>query len=71
MATLYRTDEPIKIAVRCDKCCRVIAYKLSATSGYLQLKCPKCGSEVKVDLSLRRARGAIFYRRVDRFSLVR
>lgn len=59
------TDEPMKVAVRCNNCCRVVAYKLSTTSGLLQLKCPKCGKEIQIDLSLRRAKVPIFYRKAS------
>lgn len=55
-------ENTLKVAVRCDKCRRVVAYKLSTTSGHLQLKCPKCGNEMKIDLSLRRTKVPIFYR---------
>lgn len=55
-------ENTMKVAVRCDKCRRVVAYKLSTTSGHLQLKCPKCDNEMKIDLSLRRTKVPIFYR---------
>lgn len=51
-----------QIAVRCNKCMRIIAYKISAGTGRIQIKCPKCGKEMIVDLSLRRSRGGLFYR---------
>ena len=57
-----RTIEPTKVAVRCNDCKRIVAYKLSKGSGCLQIKCPKCGCEMLVDLSLRRAKYPIFYR---------
>lgn len=47
-------NETIKIAVRCRQCRRIVAYKLSTTTGHLQLKCPKCGAQQVIDLSLRR-----------------
>ena len=43
-----------KIAIRCRRCGRIVAYKLGPTAGLLQVKCPKCGAEQKLDLSLRR-----------------
>ncbi len=55
--------ESTKGAVRCSNCRRIVAYKLSTTSGRLQLKCPKCSREIQIDLSLRRAKAPIFYRR--------
>lgn len=60
--------EPMRIAVRCDGCKRVVAYKLCGGGGRLQLKCPKCGNEMVVDLSLRRAKYPI-YNRVARIPL--
>lgn len=56
------TTEPEKVAVRCDDCKRIVAYKLCKGSGRLQLKCPKCGCEIEIDLSLRRAKHPIYYR---------
>ncbi len=55
-------SEPMKVAVRCNDCKRIVAYKLYKGSGILQLKCPKCGCEIRIDLSLRRAKYPIFYR---------
>ena len=43
-----------KIAIRCHICGRIMAFKLGKTAGRLQIKCPKCGAEQQVDLSLRR-----------------
>lgn len=40
----------------------IVAYKIAKGSGRLQLKCPKCGCEVQIDLSLRRAKYPIYYR---------
>lgn len=56
------TNESMKVAVRCDDCKRIVAYKLCKGSGRLQLKCPKCGCEIQIDLSLRRAKYPIYYR---------
>ena len=55
------TNTEAKIAVRCENCKKILAFKLGSASGYLQLKCPACKAEVKVDLSLRR--GRVFNRR--------
>ena len=62
MTPVVPTPEPIKVAVRCDDCKRIVAYKIAKGSGRLQLKCPKCGCEVQIDLSLRRAKHPIYYR---------
>ena len=45
-----------RAAVRCQKCSKILAFKLGTASGYLQLKCPTCKAEIKVDLSLRRGK---------------
>ena len=62
MTPVVPTTESTKIAVRCDDCKRIVAYKLCKGSGRLQLKCPKCGCEIHIDLSLRRAKSPIYYR---------
>lgn len=51
-----------QIAVRCTQCKRVVGYKIAAGTGRIQIKCPKCGREMVIDLSLRRARRMCFYR---------
>lgn len=51
-----------QIAIRCSQCKRIIAYKIAAGTGRIQIKCPKCGKEMVIDLSLRRARRLSFYR---------
>lgn len=56
-------DHPnTSVAVRCNQCMRIIAYKIAAGTGRIQIKCPKCGKEMIVDLSLRRTKGRLFYR---------
>lgn len=62
MTPVVPTTESTKVAVRCDDCKRIVAYKLCKGSGRLQLKCPKCGCEIHIDLSLRRAKYPIYYR---------
>ncbi len=54
-------DDSPRIAVRCKQCNKILAFKLGSASGFLQLKCPVCKSEIRVDLSLRR--GRIFNRK--------
>lgn len=49
-------DNTPKIAVRCQNCNKILAFKIGTASGFLQLKCPVCKAEIKVDLSLRRGR---------------
>ena len=49
-------DNDPKVAVRCQNCKNILAFKLGTASGFLQLKCPVCKTEIKVDFSLRRGR---------------
>ena len=49
-------DNDLKIAVRCSHCKKILGFKIGATSGLLQLKCPVCKAEIRIDLSLRRGR---------------
>lgn len=65
MTPSVNTIEPAKVAVRCNDCKRIVAYKLSRGGGRLQIKCPKCGCEMEIDLSLRRAKYPIFYRKAN------
>ena len=58
----YNDQPNISVAVRCNQCMRIIAYKITAGTGRIQIKCPKCGKEMIVDLSLRRERNRLFYR---------
>lgn len=55
-------EQVAQVAVRCNQCMRIIAYKVAAGTGGIQIKCPKCGKEMVVDLSMRMAKGSIFYR---------
>ena len=59
------SSQPVtQVAVRCNQCMRVVGYKISAGTGRIQIKCPKCGKEMIIDLSLRREKGRLFYRMV-------
>ncbi len=49
-------DNTPKAAVRCQKCNKILAFKIGTASGFLQLKCPACKTLLQVDLSLRRGR---------------
>ncbi|MBO5323662.1 MAG: Com family DNA-binding transcriptional regulator [Oscillospiraceae bacterium] len=53
---------PAKIAVRCSQCKRIVGYKIMAGTGRIQIKCPKCGTEMVIDLSMRRSNKRLFYR---------
>lgn len=54
-------DNGPKAAVRCQKCNKILAFKIGTASGFVQLKCPACKTLLQVDLSLRR--GKIYNRR--------
>lgn len=54
--------EPVKVAVRCKECGRIICYKISAGTGIVELKCTKCGAVASVNLALRRSTARISYR---------
>ena len=49
-------DNTPKAAVRCQKCNKILAFKIGTASGFLQLKCPACKTLLQVDLSLRRGK---------------
>lgn len=51
-----------QIAVRCSMCKRIVGYKIAAGTGRIQIKCPKCGTEMIIDLSLRKNSKRSFYR---------
>lgn len=46
----------IRVAKRCPKCNQRLFDKMSPASGYIEVKCTRCGTVVRVDLALRRAR---------------
>ena len=56
-------DNDPKIAVRCTNCKKILAFKIGTASGFLQLKCPACKTQINVDLSLRR--GRIYNRKAE------
>lgn len=58
----FKDQQSTSVAVRCNQCMRIIAYKIAAGTGRIQIKCPKCGKEMIVDLSLRKSKGRLFYR---------
>lgn len=53
---------PAQVAVRCNQCKRIVGYKIAAGTGRIQIKCPKCGTEMIIDLSMRRRSRRSFYR---------
>lgn len=46
-------DKMMKVSKKCPKCGRRLFDKLSPASGYIEIKCTKCGTTVKVNLALR------------------
>ena len=46
-------DKMMKVSKKCPKCGRRLFDKLSPASGYIEIKCSKCGTTVKVNLALR------------------
>lgn len=52
----------LRVSKRCPKCDWRILDKVTPTTGVIQMKCPRCKTEVKIDLSLRK--GAVKYRKV-------
>lgn len=49
-------QDTTQAAVRCDQCMRIIAYRVVPGTGRIQIKCPKCGKEIIVDLSAGKVR---------------
>lgn len=60
MTGANEVDNNQKVAVRCSTCKKILAFKLGTVSGMIQLKCPSCKTEIRINLSCRR--GKIFYR---------
>lgn len=54
----------MRIAVRCPKCKQRLFDKTSATTGFIEVKCPRCDKITTVNLSLRRV--GLRYRIVGR-----
>lgn len=47
-------SEEIRVSKRCPNCNWRILDKVTPTTGIVQLKCPNCRKEVKIDLALRK-----------------
>lgn len=54
--------------VRCSVCGRIVCYKMGATSGLVEIKCPKCSRVTTVDLALRKSKVPIHFRRVKQYT---
>ena len=46
--------KPMKVIVRCKECGWRILDKVTPATGIIEVKCQRCGTVSKVDLSLRR-----------------
>ena len=64
------TGNEIGIVKRCPKCNWRILDKVTATTGIIQIKCPKCKNEVKLDLSLRKTTNIIYRKDCIRWVIV-
>lgn len=51
----------VKVMVKCPSCTRRIFDKCTPATGEIEIKCPRCGNVVRVNLALRRG---IYYRRM-------
>ncbi len=47
-------EDEIRVVKRCPECGKRLFDKISMTSGYIELKCPRCGAMVRINLALRR-----------------
>ena len=45
----------VKVVVKCPTCDWRILDKVTPTTGIIEMKCPRCGKVVMVDLSLRKS----------------
>ena len=54
--------DEMRVAKRCPYCDRRLFDKISLTTGYVEIKCPKCGRVIRVDLAhrLQRPRAAAY-----------
>lgn len=56
--------DEIRVSKQCPNCGWRILDKVTATTGIIELKCPRCGKVVMINLSFRRARTAHYQTRV-------
>ncbi len=50
----------IRVSKRCPNCDWRVLDKVTPTTGVIEMKCPRCGKMIEIDLSLRRS--ALSYR---------
>lgn len=53
-------EKGINIRVACPKCSARIFDKITVSTGIIEMKCPKCGNVVKVNLALRKFRSVLY-----------
>ena len=49
------TKKNLRVSKKCPNCGWRVLDKITPTTGVIELKCPKCGKPVKIDLSYRRS----------------
>jgi len=63
--TTNRNIEPtVRVSVRCDRCRQRLFDKVSAATGIVEVKCPRCNYLNHLDLSFR-MRSMLRYRRIN------
>ena len=55
-------EPSIRVAKHCPKCGKRLFDKISLTTGFVEIKCPVCRHTIRVNLSTRRPRPAIWPR---------
>jgi len=65
MANASDVEISMRVTVRCKKCRKRLFDKTSATTGFIEMKCPRCGKVTPINLNLRRM-GNLRYRIVGR-----
>ena len=54
--------EELRVAKKCPVCGHRLFDKISLATGYVEIKCHRCGSVVRVNLALRRPRTQAYSR---------
>lgn len=55
-------EKMIRVAKRCPHCGQRLFDKISLTTGFVEIKCPVCRHTIRVNLSTRQPRPAIWPR---------
>ena len=53
-------SEEIRVAKHCPKCDMRVFDKISIASGFVEVKCPRCGEVFRINLAMRRQRNDSF-----------